>query len=132
MGQNDPQRLTGGARATWAGHAGLVGWATPSPTGSLAPAATGRGGSSGVGTEGERGPLGPFAHQEVTGAVCSAGGGETAANLAAVLSVPAGETAASGGDSGLLRSIPCARRRREARRSWGLARRRPGRLLAAA
>jgi hypothetical protein len=32
-----------------------------------------------------------------------------------------------GGVSGLLRSIPYARRRREARRSWGLARRRPGR-----
>jgi hypothetical protein len=31
-----------------------------------------------------------------------------------------------GGVSGLLQSIPSARRRREARRSWGLARRRPG------
>jgi hypothetical protein len=33
----------------------------------------------------------------------------------------------SDGVSGLLRSIPYARRRREARRSWGLARRRPRR-----
>jgi hypothetical protein len=40
--------------------------------------------------------------------------------------------AASGGDSGLLQLIPSTRRRREARRSWGLAQRRPGRRLAAA
>jgi hypothetical protein len=64
-----------------------------------------------------RGPEGPLAHQEVAGEVAGAGGGRTVANSAVVSSVTAGETTTVGGDSGLLRVIPRAGRKRAARRS---------------
>jgi hypothetical protein len=84
------------------------------------------------GKGGGGGPFGPWAHQKVDGSVGSAGGAPTAANSAAAARRSCGETATIGGDSARLGSIPWARNKRRMRRCWGLSRRRPGRLLAAA
>jgi hypothetical protein len=114
------------ARPHWPGLAGPK----TQPTGSQTPVVTGRGGSSGARKRGKKGEAELEAHPELTGGVSLAGGEGMAVNSAAALSVPAGEMAVSGGDSWGSGSIPLASRWRKALRTWGLARRRPRRLLA--
>jgi hypothetical protein len=116
------------ARPCWPGLAGPK----TQPTGSQTPAVTGRGGSSSARNGGEKGEAKPEAHPELAGGVSLARGGGMAANSVVALLVPAGEIAAIGGDSRGSGSIPLASRWRKAWRTWGLAQRRPGRLLAVA
>jgi hypothetical protein len=89
----------------------------PSSIGSLAPAATSREESSGVGDRGGKGPLRPWAHQELAGEVDGARGGPVAAQSAAAELGSVGRNGDGGGVSGDHDPIPAARMTREARRS---------------
>jgi hypothetical protein len=119
-GSVDPWSLTGGARGPLAGrprwHRGQAARPWRAPAGGHG------GGAPARETKGEKGPLGPWAHQELAGEVDGVGGGPVAVQSAAAQSAAAELGSAwrngdGGGVSGLLRSIPYARRRREARRS---------------
>jgi hypothetical protein len=128
-GQSDPRQLTEGAQGPSAGHAGQLGQSKHGHGGLLQgtmATALRRGRKEG------RGPLGPDSHQEYSGELGLAGGAPTAAESTAAARRSCGETAMIGGDSARLGSIPWARNKRRMRRCWGLSRRRPGRLLAAA
>jgi hypothetical protein len=86
----------------------------------------GRGGCSGARERRGRGLGRPEPHPEVTGGVGSAGGGRTAAYLAAAARSFLARNGDGGGNSRRFRPIPWARRTREARRCWGRARRGSG------
>jgi hypothetical protein len=98
-----------------AGHAGLIGWATPSPIGSLASVMSGRGGSFGVEEEGEKGPAGPLAHHGDAGEGSLARGSWSAVQSTAAARRSGEGISDGGGFSGRSSSIPSTGR---ARRRW--------------
>jgi hypothetical protein len=121
--------------STWAGHAGRSDWvndlARPrSPTAASRRRCAGRRYGAEIG--GGKGPSGPYAHPRDVGEVGLVREGLAASNLVAAELRSDEENGDGGGDSGHGGSIPSAGRERAARRSWGRARRRSGRRLAAA
>jgi hypothetical protein len=68
--------------------------------------------------DGEEGPVGPPAHQELTGVVGFAGGGRTVVQSTTAELGGCRGNGVSGGDFGHPRPIPLKRRKREARRSF--------------
>jgi hypothetical protein len=81
---------------------------------------------SGAEKEGERGPGGPLAHQEVAGGGSLAGGAPTVAESTAAAVVFCGGIGDGVGDSRRLGSIPSARNKRRTRRSFSARRWRLG------
>jgi hypothetical protein len=121
--------------STQVGHAGRSDWVNdlarpPSPTAASRRRRAGRRYGAEIG--GGKGPSGPYAHPGDAGEVSLVREGPVASNLVAAELGSDEENGDGGGDSGHGGSIPSVGRERAARWSWGRARRRSGRRLAAA
>jgi hypothetical protein len=82
--------------------------------------------------DGEEGPVGPTAHQELAGVVSLAGGGQTAAQSTMAASNVCRGNGDGGGDSGHGGSIPWPGRKSTGWRTFSARRRSSGQCLTAA
>jgi hypothetical protein len=124
--------MTGGPKATSAGHLGLVGWGVAQPDRLPGTPATGHGDGYGAGRGGGKGAAGPEAHPGCAGGVGLAGGWPETTNFGGGGAHFRRGIRGGGGDSRHLGSIPLARSKRTSRRTFSARRRGWGRHRMAA